>query len=185
MSDKKSDSDFRLLKSNYSPNQNPLIVPDEVPLRRRRVRSTLAARTLVDAETGEITAAAVIHEIQEKDDEHFVKVFAAGVAASFELNRSAARVFQAILHEYELTPMTGGFVDSVYIAWFGEGLSGRDIGMSERTFNRGLRELMEKGFIAPKTPNLFWVNPALFFKGDRVMFVREYRRKSQKVIAAD
>jgi hypothetical protein len=57
--------------------------------------------------------------------------------------------------------------------------------MSERTFNRGLRELMEKQFIAPKTPNLFWVNPALFFKGDRVMFVKEYRRRSKRNGAAE
>lgn len=51
--------------------------------------------------------------------------------------------------------------------------------MSEKTFNRGLRELLDKGFIAPKTPGLFWVNPALFFKGDRVRFVREYKRASR------
>jgi len=26
-------------------------------------------------------------------------------------------------------------------------------------------------------PNQFWVNPTLFFKGDRVLFLKEYRRK--------
>jgi len=43
-------------------------------------------------------------------------------------------------------------------------------------FQTGLNELLAKGFLAPRSPNLFWVNPALFFKGDRVAFVREYRR---------
>ena len=40
----------------------------------------------------------------------------------------------------------------------------------------GLKELLAKGFLAPRSPNLFRVNPALFFKGDRVAVVREYRR---------
>ncbi|MCZ5683636.1 hypothetical protein O5550_02420, partial [Escherichia coli] len=88
-------------------------------------------------------------------------------------------VFQAILQEYEQMPMSRGFADSIYLAWFDGGLSGRDIGMSEYTFKRGIRELLDKGFIAPQVPNIFWVNPALFFKGDRVMLIREYRRKSK------
>lgn len=169
-----------LKQLKYSPNENPLITPSDVPLKKKRVRSGLASKTLVDADTGEVTATSVIHQIEERDDENFVKVFAAGVAASFELNRTAARVFQAVLQEYERTPMSGGFVDSVYLAWFDEGLSGRNIGMSEKTFQRGLKDLLGKGFLAPRSPNQFWVNPALFFKGDRVMFVKEYRRKAMK-----
>lgn len=171
--------DLRIIKGDYSPDQNPLAAVSEVPMKRKRVRSGLATKTLVDVDTGEVTAASIVHQIEEKDSDEFVKVFAAGIAAAYELSRTGQRVFQAILQEYEKTPMSGGFADSVYLTWFGEGLSGRDIGMSERTFNRGLRELIEKQFIAPKLPNFFWVNPALFFKGDRVMLVREYRRKAR------
>ena len=50
--------------------------------------------------------------------------------------------------------------------------------MSEKTFNRGLKSLIEKKFLAPRDSATFWINPALFFKGDRVAFIREYRRKS-------
>ncbi|EMQ6744777.1 hypothetical protein WH632_004751, partial [Salmonella enterica subsp. enterica serovar Infantis] len=144
---------------------------------RKRVRSALASKTLIDAETGEVQATAVIQQIEEKDTDEFVKVFSAGIAAAYELTRTGQRVFQAVLKEYEQTPMSRGYADSIYLAWFGDGLSGRDIGMSEYTFKRGLRELLDKGFIAPQAPNVFWVNPALFFKGDRVMLVKEYRRK--------
>ena len=52
---------------------------------------------------------------------------------------------------------------------------GNDIGMSDRTFHNGLKELIAKGFLSAKAPNQFWVNPALFFKGDRVAFLKEYR----------
>ncbi|WP_434533783.1 hypothetical protein, partial [Chitiniphilus shinanonensis] len=75
------------------------------------------------------------------------------------------------------TPMAGGYADSVYLAWFDGGLSGQNIGMTDRTFQTGLRELLAKGFLAARSPNLFWVNPSLFFKGDRVAFVKEYRRR--------
>ena len=77
-------------------------------------------------------------------------------------------------------------MDSVYLAWFDGGLSGQKINMTDRTFQTGLKELLAKGFLSPRSPNLFWVNPALFFKGNRVAFVKEYRRNvttiaSQKV----
>ncbi|EBQ9844724.1 hypothetical protein CVF12_23595 [Salmonella enterica] len=168
-------TDLRTLE--YSPDSNPLVDSAEVPVKRKRVRSALASKTLVDAETGEVQATAVIQQIEEKDTDEFVKVFSAGIAAAYELTRTGQRVFQAVLKEYEQTPMSRGYADSIYLAWFGDGLSGRDIGMSEYTFKRGLRELLDKGFIAPQAPNVFWVNPALFFKGDRVMLVKEYRRK--------
>lgn len=165
-----------LKKLDYSPHANPLIDSSVVPIKKKRVRSGLAEKTLVDAATGEITAAAVVHQIEETDTDHFVKVFSAGIAAAYELSKTGQRVFQIVLQAYEKTPMNGGFAESVSLWWFGEGLEGRSVDMSEKTFQRGLKELLGKGFLAPKQPNVYWVNPALFFKGDRVMFVKEYRR---------
>jgi len=162
----------------YTPEQNPLMELTSVPVKKKKVRSGLASKTLVDVETGEIAAASVVHQIEDKDSDEFVKVFAAGIAAAYELSRTGQRVFQSVLQEYERTPMSGGFVDSVHLVWFGDGLQGKDIGMSDKTFQRGLKELLSKGFLAPKIPNVYWVNPALFFKGDRVMFVKEYVRRS-------
>jgi hypothetical protein len=49
--------------------------------------------------------------------------------------------------------------------------------MSEKTFQRGLKELLEKRFLWARSPTSFWTNPALFFKGDRVLFIKEYRRR--------
>lgn len=162
----------------FSPDVNPLMEARAITIKRRYVDSGVR-RELMDSD-GVVQAAAVIRNIEEKDDAEFVKVFAAGVAASYDLTRTGQRVFQAVLGEYQNTPMQGGFADAVYLSWFGDGLSGKDVGMSEKTFQRGLRELLGKGFLAPKLPNVYWVNPALFFKGDRVMFIREYRRRSSR-----
>jgi hypothetical protein len=165
-----------LKKLDYFPTMNPLMEPRQVNVKKRYVR-TGKTEELVNSATGEVSHVSAIHQVEERDDAEFVKVFAAGVSAAYDLNRTAQRVFQAVLAEYERTPMTRGFADTVELFWFGNGLSGRDIGMSEKTFQRGLKELLGKGFLAPKSSSIFWVNPSLFFKGDRVMFIKEYRRR--------
>jgi hypothetical protein len=137
----------------YSPTVNPLIETAEVRVRRRLV-STGIRRDLVDAQTGEITGASVIRTVEEKDDAEFVKVFAAGVSAMYELTKTAARVFQRVLDQYQREPMVNGYADSIQLTWFGDGLNGEAVDMSEATFNRGMRELLAKGFIAPRTPTL-------------------------------
>ena len=160
----------------YSPHVNPLMEGQSVEVKRRFVSGGLK-RDLVDHLTGEISGASVIREVVEKDDAEFVKVFAGGISAAFGLSRTAARVFQLVLEMYQAEPMVGGYADSVYLAWFDDGLCGRDVGMTDRTFHAGLRELLAKGFLAGKAPNVYWVNAGLFFKGDRVLFIKEYRRK--------
>lgn len=166
----------KIRKLEYFPDVNPLVQACDITVRQRHVRTGLR-KDLTDLATGEVSAAAMIHTIEYKDDAEFVKVFAGGIAASYELSKTAQRVFSTILDEYERTPMHGGFADTIYLAWFNGGLSGREVNMSEATFNRGLRELLAKGFLAARGPNAFWVNPSLFFKGDRALFLKEYRRR--------
>ena len=74
--------------------------------------------------------------------------------------------------------MHGGFADSIYLHWFDQGLNGQKLDMSERTFQNGFKELLLNQFLAPRSANLYWVNSSLFFKGDRVAFIKEYRRKT-------
>lgn len=167
---------LKSLRHDFSPTINPLIVPQTITSKRRYVRSG-RSEELINATTGEVHGIATIYQVEERDDAEFVKVFAAGVAASYELSKTAQRVFQVVLDQYQKTPMSRGFADHVNLFWFGDGIEGRDVGLGERTFQRGLKELIEKRFIASKDGTAFWTNPALFFKGDRVMFVKEYRRR--------
>lgn len=177
-SETKTKKTLKDLRHSYSPSVNPLMEPQQVTTKRRYVRSG-RSEDLINPATGEIHGVSAIHQVEERDDAEFVKVFAAGVAASYELSRTAQRVFQVVLDQYQRTPMSRGYADYVNLFWFGDGVEGRDVGMSERTFQRGLKELIEKRFIASKDGTGFWTNPALFFKGDRVMFIKEYRRRKQ------
>lgn len=163
-----------------SPIINPLIEPQQITSKRRYVRSG-KSDDLINSTTGEIVGVATIYQVEERDDAEFVKVFAAGVSASYDLTKTAQRVFQVVLDQYQRTPMSRGFADYVNLLWFDDGIEGRDVNMSEKTFQRGLKELLQKRFIAPKDGVSFWTNPALFFKGDRVLFVKEYRRRVNNV----
>ncbi|NVM80080.1 hypothetical protein FHW83_005925 [Duganella sp. SG902] len=163
------------LKSlTYSADKNPLLAPNAIEIKKRKVQTGVREEPTADGGT----RVSAIHEIIEKDETEFVKVFADGVKAAFGLSRTAYRVFQLVLQKYQDEPMVGGYADSVYLAWFDGGLSGVDVGMTDRTFQTGLRELLGKNFLAPRLPNVFWVNPSLFFKGNRVLFVREYVKKN-------
>ena len=167
---------INLRKLEFSPQKNPLFHVQDVKIKTKKVR-TGATNELVDPGTGEIHTA-VIHTIEPTDNEHFVKFFSAGIRASYELNLTGTKVFQAILQLYQNMPMSGGYADCIYIRFFDGGLDGCQLNMSEDTFNRGLKMLLQKGFLAPRQPNLYWVNPHLFFRGDRAVFIREYRRTS-------
>lgn len=167
---------INLRRLKYSPTVNPLISTQEIELRKGLVRTGGYSDVL--NEVGEVEAVSVIHKSMELDDEHFVKMFAAGIAASFELNRTSQRVLTAVLAAYERTPMRGGFADWVELYWFGDGLEGQALDMSEKTFQRGLKDLLARGFLSPRNPTTFWTNPHLFFKGNRVLFVTEYKRRA-------
>lgn len=169
----------RIRDMQLSPLRNPLLDPQEIQLTRRYVR-TSARQELLNPTTGATTAIAAIHTIEDRDDASFVKVFAEGVRAAFGLTRTGYRVFVSVLAVYQDMNMKGGYAESVDLFWFGEGLNGKSIGISEPTFNRGLRELLANGFLYPRSPSSYWVNPALFFRGDRVAFVKEYRRRSKR-----
>ena len=174
----------REMRLEMSPLVNPLMEPQEVRTKRRYVR-TKGAQEMVNPATGELVGVAAIHTVEERDDAEFVKVFAEGIKAAYGLSRTGFRVFQAVLAIYQNTSMRGGYAESVDLFWFGSGLNGQHIDMSEATFNRGLRELLANRFLYPRSPSAFWVNPTLFFKGDRVAFVKEYRRRAVRDASRD
>jgi len=169
----------RLDRLDFSPTANPLAEMASVKTKDRYVR-TGRAETYANTETGEIKAMSIMHEITRVDQEHFIKIFSAGAVAMFELSRTARKVFDLVLRRYHAAEMTGGYADTVELFWFNEKLDGESIGITEKTFNTGLRELIDKQFLYPRITHSYWVNPNLFFKGDRVMFIREYVRQSKQ-----
>ena len=166
-----------LRKLHFSPIINPLLELS-TPIRvKSGLVATKMSNDLVDRSTGEQHTHALIHTLNIVDDAHFVKVFAEGIKQAFQLSRTEMRIFCLVLEVYEQEKMTGGFADSITLFWFNDTLNGQPVDMSDRTFQNGLKGLLNKDFLSPKVRDQYWVNPTLFFKGDRVAFITEYRRK--------
>jgi hypothetical protein len=139
-------------------SENPLVAAGEIKTKQKTVRP-FGTGNMVDTITGEVMAGTAIVVRQTVDEEHFVKVFSEGVKATQRASVGEDKIY---LH----------FMDAV---------EDPDMPISQQTFHRGLKELLAKGFVAASDrPNMFWINPHLFFKGDRVAFVKEYIRRKPK-----
>jgi len=146
----------------------------EVHIKRGSKKLTVGrAGTLVNTDTGEINATE-ISMIKQVDRTEFVKLFAEGVKRFFELSPSGAKLLAYVLKVVQEVPGTDRI--TLHFMDYMERFPGDQNGMKKTTFYRGFTELLTKGFIAQSVvPNLYYINPKLFFNGDRAKFVTEYR----------
>ncbi|EFU43972.1 hypothetical protein HMPREF9539_05537, partial [Escherichia coli MS 110-3] len=57
-----------------------------------------------------------------------------------------------------------------------------DFELSSPIFYRGIKELIEKKIIAKSVDKIvFYINPAIFFNGDRARFVTEVIKKKEEI----
>ena len=153
-------------------DKNPFML--EIETKTRRITNRRGDMMLVNSETGEIQSnIAGFWEAEEVDSTKFVKLFVSGVKALKELSGAGTKVFEVLYLKVQETIGR----DRVFMAW--ADVDQNITPMSESTYTRGMRELIEKGFIAA-TPvqGFFWLNPSFVFNGDRLAFVKEYRKKA-------
>jgi hypothetical protein len=131
---------------------------------------------LVSKSTGEIESQiAGFWESEEVDGTKFLKLFVNGVRALAELSNPGARVFELLY--VEMQKNVGK--DQVYLSF--TAVDSNTTTMSRATFKRGLAELIDKKFIAAMPAvGWYWVNPDFIWNGDRLAFVKEYRKSGVK-----
>lgn len=155
---------------------NPFLqkVAANTPVGTKRITNKTGDRMMiVSEETGEILAPAGFHEIVEVDKSQFVKLFKNGVSAFKGLTNTGAKVFSVLYDEIQKNPSQ----DYVYLS-FSEINQDTDP-MSDRTFFRGIKELLDTKFIAESmTTGKYFVNPDYLWNGNRLAFIKEYRLKS-------
>lgn len=136
----------------------------------------------MNTETGEVNATE-ISVIRQVDRTEFVKLFADGVKRFFELSPAGAKLLSYVLAVVQEAPGTDRI--NLHFMDYMERFPGEPKPMSKTTFFRGFTELLTKGFVAQSTvPNVYFINPKLFFNGDRARFVMEYQ-KSEKAKALE
>lgn len=136
---------------------------------------------VVDSGTGEVMATpAGFWHAQQVDKTQFVKLYVNGVKAFKDLTSAGTKVFELLY--LEVQKQIGK--DRVFLSFVEVDQTVSP--MSKATYQRGLRELSEKGFIAPSlTQGWFFINPDYMWNGDRLAFVKEYRLKATSPVGKD
>jgi len=103
------------------------------------------------------------------DPEKFMKVYIAGLDGVLDLKGAAQRVFRILWKQTQEKPDSDRVELNRYIA--------EDYGdkMTERTFQRGVLELLKAEFIYHSpTPGLYFTNVRFMFNGNRIVTAKEY-----------
>jgi hypothetical protein len=133
------------------------------------------ASVIVDNSTGEIKGIGGVGFWwqEEVDASRFVKLFLDGIRQAANLSKSGMKIFELVYNQMRENPGNDKIELSQYLA--------HDRGLNERTFRRGLRELLEKEFLYRSTSDgVFFINIRFMFNGDRLAFVRTFHLKGHQ-----
>jgi len=173
---------FRLVESQRSgrsrrrcEKRTKLPKAEQLPIRSKRINVPGGnAAVIVDNSTGEIKGIGGIGFWwqEEVDRTQFVKLFLDGIKQAAGLSKSGMQVFELVYLQMRAKPGSDEIKLNQYVA--------RDNGMSDRTYQRGIRELLEKEFLyLSPSDGVFFVNIRFMFNGDRLAFVRSYHFKDE------
>lgn len=130
---------------------------------------------IISGSTGELlgkSMVAFMHS-EEVDQTRFVKVFLDGVKHIAGLTKSGLSVFETVYAQARENANADQIILSAY--------HGKQAGLSERTFYRGLRDLLEKEILyASPTENVYFLNIRYLFNGNRLHFINSYHLKESE-----
>ena len=143
-----------------------------LPTRTKRIHVPGGnAAVIVDNGSGEIKVGGMGFWWEEEVDKtRFVKLFLDGIKQAAGLSKTGMQVFELVYHEMRANPGRDEIKLNQYVA--------KDHGMSDRSYQRGVRELLEKEFLyRSPSDGVFFVNIRFMFNGDRLAFVKSYHLK--------
>jgi len=144
-----------------------------LPTRSRRMNVPGGkGSVIVDSSTGELKGIGGMgfYWEEEVDTTRFVKMFLEGIKQAAGLSKTGIQVFELVYQEMRANPGSDEIKLNQYLA--------KDHGLSDRTYQRGVRELLEKEFLyRSPSDGVFFVNIRFMFNGDRLAFVKSYHLK--------
>lgn len=156
-------------------NENPFIenTVQNFSTRSKKLIIGDPSRLIVARDTGEITGQVAFINHIEVDEEKFIKMFTSEIKNLFNLSSAGIRVFgyvmsilkpnqdKVIIRTKECCKYTG------YKA--------------ETPIRAGIGDLIKNGFLArTEYGEEYYINPMLFFNGNRVSFVKQYVKKNHQ-----
>lgn len=165
------------LRSNESKHETNPFIEDTSGMTldiktRKKKTIVMGNEDVVYVESGEVknSGGHFLYRTQEVDEEKFAKVYIGGMAQLYGLTKSGIKAFHYIISE--LKPNN----DKVYI--YLPDLLKFSQWTSNKQGYQALKELVKAGIIALSTrPGYWFINPAIVFNGDRLLFVQEYKKK--------
>jgi hypothetical protein len=151
---------------------NPFVSTGLVEAKTRRITNKNGDMMVFGKDTGALVAeVAGFWHSEEVDNAKFVKLYVNGVKAFRDLTGSGTKVFELLYLEVQKNIGK----DTIWLS-FNE-VDQTATPMAKTTFMRGMRELIEKGFLAESTtPSKYFLNPDYMWNGDRLAFVKAYHR---------
>jgi len=127
---------------------------------------------LIDSRTGEAKGHSVFFKKTDVDKAQFAKVYISNLASFFGLSKAGIKIFGFVL---SITKINKDYVDFDYSACME--FTGYK---SKKAILTGLAELLENGFIARgKHTYHFFINPTIFWNGDRISFFNQIAKKTE------
>jgi hypothetical protein len=162
--------------SDFPENRdNPFLQSLFVPVKSKsQAVATSKNDVIINTITGEHKDDALfLASKKHVDSEEFVKLFQGSMAAIFGLSKAAQRIFSYIFS------ITKPSQDTLLFRI--EDCKEATKYNSIQTIYIGLAELLDNEFIAKSDiTNVFFINPQIFYKGDRLIILREYRKRKIK-----
>jgi hypothetical protein len=153
---------------------NPSVPEPDTITKKRTVKVGNDKRGfVVDTGNGDILSVGGMgfYEFEEVDETKFVKLFLSGMRKAAGLSKAGLAVFELVYNQVQNNHGT----DEIK-------LNAEDANMPSSTFRRGVRELLEKEFLYQSLyQGVFFINIRYMFNGDRLAFVKGYKRKSKKL----
>lgn len=158
-------------------DHNPFLEGVVATFGDKRVRVAMKPNLAeIDNATGEITRIpGEIVKVVSADNASFVKLYSAQLDAFFELSGTARQVVKYLVHAHQQEP------NKHFIGLHRTFAAQSGFEIPESTWFAGINQLIEKKFIAAsKVPNFYYLNPAIFFNGDRTRFIVEIQKQQRK-----
>lgn len=154
-------------------SENPFLSKAAANMRHgiKRITDKSGHNSMIVSGEGEVIAPAGFHQIIDVDKTQFVKLFVNGVKALKELSGAGTKVFELLYLKVQENISN----DVIYISL--SEIDQQVTPMSKATYLKGMKELILKDFIAESlTQNKYFLNPDFMWNGDRLAFVKEYRK---------
>lgn len=163
---------------------NPFVHKIVVEVAKKHVIVAKGDLDITRREDGEYIAPATVGTFFHVEKEEFLKIYTKEMSSFFDLSKAGTRMMGIVFRASQIHSINKCEIFlpfKIALEVYNEisntikPTNSKEI-FSENSYRRGIRELLQKEFIAehPHGIGWFFTNPNIFFNGNRVRFVKEY-----------